>query len=59
GLVSSRSEARRLIQGGGIYVNGQRVGDPQKRVTKADFMQEKFAHIILKRGKDFMVIRPV
>src|ERR1041385_7577169 len=59
GLVSSRSEARRLIHGGGIYCNGQRGGDPQKRVTRADFVQERFAHILLKRGKDFMVIKPV
>ena len=58
GLVSSRGEARRLIQGGGIYLNGQRVGDVQRRVTEADFLHEEFAHVVLKRGKEFMVIKP-
>ena len=28
-LASSRSEARRLMQGGGIYVNNRRIADPQ------------------------------
>jgi tyrosyl-tRNA synthetase len=28
GVVSSRSEARRLIQGGGVAINGQRISDP-------------------------------
>ncbi len=32
GLASSRGEARRLIKGGGVYVDEQRVADPQEEV---------------------------
>ena len=33
GLTSSRSETRRLIQGGGVKMAGQRVSDPHSRLT--------------------------
>ena len=32
-LAASRSEARRLVQSGGVYVNNRRMSDPQARVT--------------------------
>ena len=32
-LAPSKSEARRLVQSGGVYVNNRRVADPQARVT--------------------------
>ena len=32
-LAPSRSEARRLVQSGGVYVNNRRVSDLQARVT--------------------------
>jgi tyrosyl-tRNA synthetase len=32
GLASSRGEARRLIQGGGVYVDERRVSDPQEEI---------------------------
>ncbi|HEX3704882.1 MAG TPA: tyrosine--tRNA ligase [Vicinamibacterales bacterium] len=34
-LAPSKSEARRLVQSGGMYVNNRRVADPQARVTRA------------------------
>jgi tyrosyl-tRNA synthetase len=33
-LASSRSEARRLVQSGGVYANNRRVVDPQARLTR-------------------------
>ena len=33
-LAPSKSEARRLVQSGGVYVNNRRVTDPQARVTR-------------------------
>jgi len=36
GLCSSNSEARRLIRGGGCYVNGERVTDDKRVVSQAD-----------------------
>ena len=32
-LASSKSDARRLVQSGGVYVNNRRVSDPQARLT--------------------------
>jgi tyrosyl-tRNA synthetase len=33
-LASSKSDARRLVQAGGVYVNNRRVSDPQARLTR-------------------------
>jgi tyrosyl-tRNA synthetase len=33
-LAPSKAEARRLVQGGGVYVNNRRVADPQARLTR-------------------------
>ena len=33
-LAPSKSEARRLVQSGGVYVNNRRMSDPQGRVTR-------------------------
>jgi tyrosyl-tRNA synthetase len=33
-LASSKSEARRLVQSGGVYVNNRRISDPQTRLTR-------------------------
>src|SRR5262249_17387377 len=38
GLAPSTSEARRLIDGGGVSLNGQRVDDPQARVSPQNGM---------------------
>ena len=33
-LAASKSDARRLVQSGGVYVNNRRVSDPQARLTR-------------------------
>jgi tyrosyl-tRNA synthetase len=33
-LASSKGDARRLVQGGGVYVNNRRVSDPLARLTR-------------------------
>jgi tyrosyl-tRNA synthetase len=33
-LAASKSEARRLVQSGGVYVNNRRASDPQARLTR-------------------------
>jgi len=43
-LVSSKSEARRLIEQGGVKINGEKISDPYLDITVEDGM-------ILKIGK--------
>ena len=46
GLVTSRSEARRAVEQGGVSVNGEKVTDIKASYTAADFDE-----FLLKRGK--------
>ena len=47
GLAPSKSEARRLVQGGGIALDDQKVSDANAQVTK----DQLAAAVILKKGK--------
>jgi tyrosyl-tRNA synthetase len=47
-LASSKSDARRLVQSGGVYVNNRRVSDPQARVTREEAIGGRV--VILRRG---------
>lgn len=49
GLAKSKGEARRLVKGGGVYVNNVRVADPAQRVTTDDLGTETM--MILRAGK--------
>lgn len=48
GLTSSNGEARRLIQGGGAYINDIKITDVNYNVTESDFKNNE---MILKAGK--------
>ena len=48
GLTTSNGEARRLIKGGGIYLNDIRISDMNKNITKDDFSNNS---AILRAGK--------
>lgn len=47
-LIATRSEGRRLIEQGGVLLNGEKVTDFKLLVTLADFADGK---IVLKKGK--------
>ena len=47
-LAPSKSEARRLVQSGGVYVNNRRISDPSHRVTLAHAISGEV--LILRRG---------
>jgi tyrosyl-tRNA synthetase len=49
GLVPSKSEARRQIAHGGIYLNQVRVTDAEKRIEPGDWLAG--GHLLLRRGK--------
>jgi tyrosyl-tRNA synthetase len=49
GLASSKSDARRGIQGGGYYINGEQVDDVGRWITLDDFGGRDF--VLLRKGK--------
>jgi tyrosyl-tRNA synthetase len=56
GVAASKGAARRLIQGGGIYVNNQRAADPGMALTTAHLASESF--VVLRKGKrDYYLLR--
>jgi tyrosyl-tRNA synthetase len=49
GLASSKADARRGIQGGGYYVNGEQITDVNRRVTRDDLGDRNF--LLVRKGK--------
>jgi tyrosyl-tRNA synthetase len=57
-LAPSKGEARRAVQGGGIYVNGKRVDGVDARVTLDDPFEGRF--LVLRKGKkNYQLMRVV
>jgi tyrosyl-tRNA synthetase len=57
GLATSKSDARRAIQQGGIYVNQVRVQDPDRRLGPGDGLAG--GRVLLRRGKkDYALLEP-
>ena len=49
GVFGSKGEARRMISGGGVYLNNVRVSESARPVTMADAVEG--AYLVLRRGK--------
>lgn len=49
GLASSKADARRGVQGGGYYVNGEQVSGVSRRLTRDDFGGRGW--VLLRKGK--------
>jgi tyrosyl-tRNA synthetase len=55
GLATSKSESRRLIESGGIYLNNRRVSGPDRRVSLEDSIEGRL--IVLRKGKkDYHIV---
>jgi len=48
-LTKSKSEARRLIKQGGVYVNNRRVTEVDQKVLSGDWVDGK--KLLLRKGK--------
>ena len=48
-LAPSKSEARRLVQSGGVYVNNRRASDPQARLTRDEAIGGRL--FVLRKGQ--------
>ncbi|KAF0197650.1 MAG: tyrosyl-tRNA synthetase [Bacillota bacterium] len=57
GITVSKGEGRRLIQGGGIYINEKRIDSPDALITDSHLQDGKIA--IRKGKKQFTYLRPV
>jgi tyrosyl-tRNA synthetase len=58
GIASSKGEAKRLIQAGGVCVNNRRVADAQKTVQLSEFINGQI--LVLRKGtRDYHVIKLV
>ena len=56
GLVKSKSEARRQIEQGGVYVNQQRVKDVDRKLDPSDWLAGR--NLLLRKGKkDYALLR--
>jgi tyrosyl-tRNA synthetase len=55
-VTGSKGEAVRLIKGGGIYINGQRVVDEKSRVLPNDAMHARY-FVVRKGKKDNFLVR--
>jgi len=54
GLCPSKGQARKDVEGGGIYINNQREGNIQRAVTSNDLLFGK--HLLLRKGKRNYVV---
>ena len=48
-VCSSKGEARRLVQGGGIYIDNERVVEPTTPVSSTKLVEKGF--LVLRSGK--------
>jgi tyrosyl-tRNA synthetase len=48
-LAASKSDARRLVQSGGVYLNNRRVSDPQARITNEQAIGGRV--LVLRKGQ--------
>ena len=58
GVTKSKSEAQRLIKGGGIYINDERVTDEKAQILSAQAIEGKL--FVVRKGKrDYFLVRIV
>ncbi len=56
GLVPSKGEARRAVQGGGVYVNNRRAAEEKRAITLADTLGGEL--VVLRKGKkEYRLVR--
>jgi len=48
-ILPSRGEAKKMIQGGGIFINKTKVEDIQRTISATDLLKEKY--ILVQKGK--------
>ncbi len=55
GACQSKSEARRLIKGGGLYINGERTEDEARVISGNDVLGGRYLFVRLGKKRFFMI----
>jgi len=55
-VFSSKGEARRMVSGGGVSINKQKLAGPEQRITAGDFINNKYL-LVQKGKKNYYLIR--
>jgi len=55
-VFSSKGEARRMVMGGGVSINKQKLSGPDQRITGADFINNRYL-LVQKGKKNYCLIR--
>ncbi len=55
-VFSSKGEARRMVSGGGVSINKQKLSGPEQRITGVDFINDKYL-LVQKGKKNYYLIR--
>jgi len=55
-VFASKGEARRLIAGGGVSINKEKLTDPERRIGSGDFIGQKYL-LVQKGKKNYYLIR--
>jgi len=55
-VFSSKGEARRMVAGGGVSINKQKLSGPDQRITGEDFINNKYL-LVQKGKKNYYLIR--
>jgi tyrosyl-tRNA synthetase len=56
GIFSSRGEVRRLIAGGGVSINKEKLTDPERQITGKDLLNDRYL-LVQKGKKNYFLIR--
>ncbi len=56
GVFPSKGEARRMVTGGGLSINKEKISDPNYRITRDDFINGKYL-LVQKGKKNYYLIR--
>ena len=56
GVFTSKGEARRLVTGGGVSINKEKITDPARTIRVEDFINNKYL-LIQKGKKNYYLIR--
>jgi len=55
-LFSSKADMRRMLQQGGVYINGRRIGPEREPLVESDLLHGEFV-LVRKGSKSYALVR--